>query len=445
MAQSPHTIAAIRYGFGFRPGQMPPGSADALLASLKAKPMTGDAIGTRVKLARAYRKASKVERETGDGAERMRLRRQIRLMVAGDFRAELSRAFEAQNGFEERLLRFWADHFTVAGKNLALVLFGGDLPQTALRPHLTGRFADMLFAAITHPGMLIYLDQVSSVGPNSRVGQRRNRGLNENLAREVLELHTMGVNAGYLQRDVTELAELLTGLSVDEGGMLFRTRIAEPGSEEVLGKRYGSDPSLANIRDVLEDIARHPDTARHLATKLVRHFVSDKPDARLVEHVANAYRQNDGSLMAAYTALLEHPAGWGDLGGKVKQPFDYIVSSLRALALSPTDLTDGDMRKQRGRLFQPMQTMGQPRLRPAGPDGWPEDAAHWITPAGMAARIAWVHGLASKFGVDLDPRRFLDASLGDAASPALRAAVAGSEVKWEGVALALASPEFNRR
>ncbi len=189
-------------------------------------------------------------------------------------RTTFQRAIASRTGFRERLVAFWTDHFTVAANGPVLSALVPDLVENAIRPHVGGRFGDMLEAVTLHPAMLIYLNQVQSAGPNSVAGKRRGKGLNENLAREVLELHTLGVGAGYTQDDVRQLAELLTGLSVDKSGFTFRSRIAEPGAEVVLGKRYGGgEASLGDIRAVLADIAVHPDTARHLARKLIVHFV----------------------------------------------------------------------------------------------------------------------------------------------------------------------------
>ncbi|NHX27388.1 DUF1800 domain-containing protein, partial [Escherichia coli] len=266
----------------------------------------------------------------------------------------------------ERLVRFWADHFTALGKNPILRGLEFGYVEEAIRPNITGSFAGLLKAAVTHPMMLHYLDQARAVGPNAP-GAKGVRGLNENLAREVLELHTLGVGAPYAQDDVRELAELFTGMTVNsEQAFNFRPRLAEPGAEEVLGQRYGGATArLADIHAALDDLAHHPATARHIATKLAVHFVADLPDTGLVDHIAGTYAQTGGDLLACYGALLDHPAAWGAEAQKARQPFDFVAASLRAL---DAPMPEGD--KAPLRLFaRPMAEMGQPIEGPIGPDG----------------------------------------------------------------------------
>ena len=326
-----------------------------------------------------------------------------------------------------------------------LVALLPDMIETAIRPHLAGRFADMLSAVATHPAMLIYLDQAQSVGPTSLAGRIRGRGLNENLAREILELHTLGVGAAYTQADVRSFAELLTGLSVDEQGFRFRPGIAEPGPITVLGRSYGGGRKrLEDILAALEDLAAHPDTARHLARKLVVHFIGGVPDRDHVGAVAEAYASR-GLLADAYAALLDHPAAWAGPLNKAKPPFDFIVSALRALGMRGRQVRDLNRREFRRGLIGPMMLMGQRPFAPPGPDGWPEAPEAWITAAGLAARIRWARAIADRPEAAREPVSFLETALGDAADPVLRSAVAGAETRAEGVALVLASPAFNRR
>jgi uncharacterized protein (DUF1800 family) len=187
----------------------------------------------------------------------------------------------------------------------------------------------MLMAVATHPAMLLYLDQAQSVGPNSARGARRDRGLNENYARELMELHTLGVGAVYSQDDVRQLAELLTGLAVDPvAGFVFDARRVEPGPERVLGRDYAGD-GIEAIRAVLADLAARPETARHLAHKLAVHFVADDPDPGLVTAMEAAFRDSGGDLVAVTAALLAHPAAWAEAAAKARQPFDFVVAALR--------------------------------------------------------------------------------------------------------------------
>jgi uncharacterized protein (DUF1800 family) len=308
---------------------------------------------------------------------------------------------------------------------------------------------------VTHPLMLHFLDQMQSVGPGSRAarkarekGRARQPGLNENLAREVLELHTLGVGGPYGQDDVRQLAELFTGLSFTPGeGFVFRPRQAEPGAETVLGRSYGGNPAtLESIHAALEDIAAHPATARHVAWKLAVHFVADDPDPALVDHVAARYLASDGDLMAVYAALLEHPAAWDPRLANVKPPADFIASTCRALAVAPDRLGEKRLKLIRRVLLGPMAVMGQPWQKPGGPDGWPEEDGDWITPQGLAARMRWAMAAPALLRPDLpDPRAFVTTALGPFAGEPVQFAAKAAETREEAIGLVLSAPAFQRR
>ncbi|MEO1313064.1 MAG: DUF1800 family protein [Pseudomonadota bacterium] len=254
------------------------------------------------------------------------------------------------------------------------------------------------------------------------------------------------MNGGYTQKDVREFAELLTGLSLDKGNFVFRPEMAEPGPEEVLGKRYGSDKQAA-LRDVdraLTDLAMRPETARHLSRKLIQHFVTLRPEDSYVEAVADAYLESNGRLMAMYRAMISDPRAWVLPLEKAKMPLHYMVSSMRALGVTPQEVRDLKRGTFNGQILSPMAAMGQPLLRPVGPDGWSEEPSDWITPSGLAARVQWANGAVQTRGEGLDPRQFLERTLGTLASPVLRLSVARAETRHEGLTLVLASPEFNR-
>ncbi len=358
----------------------------------------------------------------------------------------LMRRAHTHDGFRERLTSFWADHFAAAGKNIYFAFAVTPSIEDTIRPRITGRFADLLGAVVTQPLMLHYLDQSASRGPNSPRAKDGD-GLNENLARELMELHTLGVGGPYTQTDVRELAELLTGLSFAPGrGFVFRPVFAEPGAETVLGKRYGGGPArLEDILEVVEDLARHPVTARHIAGKLAVHFVSDTPDPDLVDHMTAQYIASDGDLNVVYAAMLEHPAAWRTEPGNVKQPLDFIGSTLRALMIGPDHPIVGRRGKMQALFRTPLDLMGQPWERPAGPDGWPESDAAWITPQRLAARLRWAWAAPSALAGQLpDPRDLLDVTVGPRADADLRFAVSAAADRTEGVALVLTSPAFQR-
>ena len=445
------TIAAIRFGYGFHPDQRTPRSGVALLEQMergaKARllfPMAG------LQERRGQLDALIAERKAnGKTPTFQKMRKQMRRDGIRDAARMVFQRAASANGFFERLSAFWADHFTIAGRNAGQLFMAPAFEPEAIRPHVTAHFGDMLVAVVRHPVMLNYLDQVSSFGPNSTAGKRRGKGLNENLAREVLELHTLGVGGPYSQRDVRELAELLTGYGVHRGYGAFRfyEQRAEPGAELVLGKTYGGDPAKPeDAEDFLQDIATHDITARHMSAKLATHFMADQPPPGMVNAMASAWRSSGGHLPTVYAAMLEHRAAWRGPFAKIRQPVELVAASLRAMGMTARDLDRG--RGQDSiRLVRALRDLGQPLLQPPGPDGWPEEAEAWITPQGLAARLAYagkVGQLLAKRS-DADPRAFAEATLRDALRPETAFAVGGAPDRWEGFALLLASPEFNRR
>lgn len=359
----------------------------------------------------------------------------------------LARCVMTAAPFRERLAGFWADHFTTAGKAALMRRAVSPYVEEAIRPHLSGRFEDLLIAAVTHPVMVTYLDQRVSVGPNSPRGKAGKGGLNENLAREIMELHTLGAGGPYTQGDVRELAELLTGLTYQpKAGRVFRKALAEPGPETVLGRSYGGDPArLADIEQVLRDLARHPATAQHLARKLAVHFVSDTPDPALVGAVEAALLDSGTDLSRGYAALLNHPAAWTPAPGNVKRPFDFMAAALRALAVPPGQFVPLAEKPFRQYIQYPLRLMGQTWEKPVGPDGLPEQDSAWITPQGLAARLQWAVAVPQILTGQLpDPRDFVETALGDRATPAVRFAARSAESRADGIGLILASPAFQR-
>ena len=450
MTDALHALIAIRFGTGLSAteGTTPPAAMLAALAGpdLAAAEWPGV---TSEEVQTTYRTAAELRRKVRrDETLRPAYQEATRATQAVQTRGllvQMARGIGAEHGFRERLVQFWADHFTTEARFRHDVGLTAGMVEHAIRPDVGGRFGDMLAAATLHPAMLLYLDQVQSVGPGSPAGQRRGAGLNENLARELLELHTLGVGATYTQGDVRQAAELLTGLTADpEQGFFFDGRMAEPGAETVLGRSYDGQ-GVAPVLDLLADLARHPDTARHLARKLVVHFISDTPDPAQVDSMAAAYLAGDGALGPVYAAMFAHPAAFATPAAKARQPYDFIVAALRALDVPPADILGMARGEARKRLILPMQTMGQTWGKPGGPDGWEEDASAWITPQGMAARITWAMAAPENLGRVPEARSFVQHALGNRASERLIWAVNASENQREGLGLVLASPDFNRR
>lgn len=451
-------LAAIRLGYGLSPHMDPPQTVDEVLASLRAAAPGPEAVSVDDARAAWKKRAELSEaRDTGgEAAERAFAdqARELRRMNWYDLQRRMARAVDAPAGFGERLVQFWADHFTVRSDfapHQPLVLSFTDM---AIRPYLVRPFEEMLFAAITHPIMLIYLDQNRSIGPRSVFARRRPErrgefGINENLARELLELHTIGVGAAYTQRDVRELAQLLTGLTYQpENPEIFRPQRAEAGAETVLGRSYGGGrhPSIEDIRAVLTDLARMPETARHVSRKLAVHFFSDAPDEAAVARLAGVWQETGGDLAQVCRALVADPALADSFREKIRQPFDYMAAGLRALGLTGAQIMAWDQRQIMRVLIGPIQRMGQRWGAPLGPNGWPEEATAWITPQALAARINWSMSIPH-LALDRlpDPRELLETALADTRSETLDRAVPGAETRREGIALILASNDFIRR
>lgn len=455
MRPSPDTIAAIRFGYGFHPRQTPPAGPRDLLDQVEAgvrnpvEGLGGLSLEERAAFMVEFRKLYKANKNDSLRAEMKAVNKKIAGALARDRLLRVTASVRSPYGFFERLAWFWADHFAVAATTRPMRCFAARFEADAIRPHVAGSFRDMLRASSLHPAMLIFLNQNSSMGPNSGPGMNRGKGLNENLAREIIELHTLGVGADYTQADIRQFAELLTGLGTKgaDGDYVFRPRFAEPGPETVLGRTYGGDPAeIGDILQALDDLADHPATARHIAIKLTRHFVADDPPEAVVSQVERAFRASRGDLMETYAALLDHEESWTSFGAKVKQPFDFVVSALRATdARRPEAQAFYRLDAGDSRIDKTLKRMNQEVMKPPGPQGWPEEAEAWITPQGLAERIEFASDLGRAVEARLDPRDFVESALGELASDETRFAALRAAERWEGLAFVMASPEFNRR
>jgi uncharacterized protein (DUF1800 family) len=367
--------------------------------------------------------------------------------------------------FFERLVHFWSNHFAVSGVKPVAIALPPSYERDAIRPHVTGRFADMLRAVAKHPAMLIYLDNAQSIGPGSEWARNpprprgvaaqfgaAPRGLNENLAREILELHTVGVDGGYTQADVTSFAKAITGwqpLSPRQLGRFaarwagigndlfyFNADAHEPGAQTIMGKRYEAG-GVEQGEAVLDDLARHPQTARFIAAKLARHFVADSPPPALVERLAATFQRTDGDLAAVTRALLESSEAWRTERAKLKQPEEFLISAVSCL---------GGPKLDTRQLVASLNEMGQRPYMSPGPDGWPDQQDHWLSPDGLWKRIEWAElagrALAPTIG---DPLAWARGLFGDTLGEATRSAIARAESPAQGVALLLSAPEFMRR
>lgn len=454
-------LAAIRLGYGLSPLMPPPADAAAVLASAANAGPGPEAVSEEQARALAIElRELGASRETGDQAGLQEYRsfaQKLGRMMLTDLQRRMARAVDDPVGFGERLVQFWSDHFTTRPLGAVQQPLGMAFVDEAIRPHVNGRFEDMFFAADTDPMMLIYLNQFQSRGPNSTFALKhkgKGVGLNENLAREALELHSMGVGAPYDQKDVRELAELLTGLTYSHTkGFAFSPQMAEPGAETVLGRNYGGkwDPKdklagLNDIRAALADIARRPETAQYLSRKLAVHFVSDNPPEDLVQALAATWHETQGDLPQVYRVLVTHPALASTLRQKVRQPYDLVIAGFRALGITGAQISALEHPANARMTFDILNSMGQPWARQTGPDGWPEEAGAWIAPQLLAARINWAMRMPRVMLEELpDPRELLQTALGGTQSEALAWAVPKAETAAEGITLILASSDFNRR
>jgi uncharacterized protein (DUF1800 family) len=373
--------------------------------------------------------------EGGAPAQKPPLPQQI---ILSEAKARFDAAANAEIGLVERLVWFWSNHFCVsADKDAAMV---GAYEREAIRPHVLGRFADLLEAVESHPAMLLYLDNVQSMGAGSIAGINRDKGLNENLARETLELHTLGVHAGYSQADVTNFAKVLTGWTwlqpaepVHGGEFVFVKRLHEPGDQVVLGKQY-ADSGLDQGRAVLADLARHPATAQHIAEKLARHFVADDPPQALVVKLAKTFLATDGNLKQVARTLVAAEESWTAARQKLKPPAEWIAGVIR-LTGSQADIPIG-------RIMNAQVALGAPLWRPPAPNGYSDNEAAWID--GIPRRIDIATEFAGRAS-RADPLELLESGVGPLASPQTRETVARAESRSQALALLVMAPEFLRR
>jgi uncharacterized protein (DUF1800 family) len=303
-----------------------------------------------------------------------------------------------------------------------------------------GRFADMLVAVESHPAMLLYLDNARSIGPDSIAGLNQHKGLNENLARETLELHTLGVRTGYTQADVTNFAKVITGWSIipprqnpERGGeFTFNPRMHEPGPQTVIGRIY-PEGGMEQGRAVLADLARHPATARHVANKLARAFVADAPPPALVDRLSKRFLDTDGNLKELARTLVSAPEAWEAPRSKLKPPGRWFVAALRAIGITPPDIRP---------VIQAQNLLGEPVWRPPAPKGFSDDSAAWMD--GISERIDVANQLANRVAALVDPEAAVDTALGPLASAETRQTITRAASRPQALALLLMAPEFQR-
>ncbi len=470
-------IAANRFGLGARPGELALIGGDArewLRAQLRTPPpalAAADLRSSSQMLAQALELRREIQAQrrvdaagaavagaawgiASDGAEdaaRRRLPQFLRPIYASEVAARLQHAVTTERPFVERLTQFWSNHFAVSIDKQFLAGLAGSFEREAIRPHVLGNFTDMLLAVETHPAMLLYLDNYLSVGPSSRAAEGRARrqaarvGINENLAREMLELHTLGAGGGYTQKDVTTFAEVMTGWSIggegrrfgggEPGRFLFRAELHEPGAKVVLGRRY-PDAGFGQGVAVLRDLARERAAAHFIATKLARHFIADEPPPAAAARLADAFAWSGGDLPTVYGALIDARESWLQPLAKYKTPADYVISSFRGLSV-PIDADRAPL--------APFEILGQRTWQPGSPAGWPDRSADWDGASALMKRIQWADAVGARLGNRRDAMQLAPELLGANLTAATRQAVAHAASAAQALTLLLGAPEFLRR
>ena len=451
MTSSDAFIASNRFGLGPRPGELadigsdPRGWIGEQISIVNEVPPGLRNLPSSAEIIRAIHEARL------EGPERLReaVVHGYREILLPEVVARVQAHIRTAQPFRERMVLFWANHFTVSTSKRIIGPSIGAYEREAIRPHVFGRFENILLATARHPTMLSYLDNNISFGPNSRAGKHIRRGLNENLAREILELHTLGVNGGYTQADVTEFAKILTGwthggtrskrsiarLGAVHGRFEFQEIVHEPGAKTVLGKRYDENGEHEGI-DALKDFARHPSTAKFIAEKLARHFVADEPPAAAVKALEAAFRRSGGHLGTVSKTLIELDAVWDEPLAKVKTPYELVVSTLRAV-----DLADIKLRMLRGTFAE----MGQRPFSAPSPAGWPDRAKDWMSPESLMRRVEWLRALSARLPRTLAPGTVAEQTIGPVMSARTEEMIAAAPSGEEALALLFASPEFQRR
>ena len=463
-------IALNRFGLGARPGEIGRVSSDprgwliqqispdpALPSAIAALPPTAESLGAFGKWIGSIGigpAAGAGKLPAGVSVEQS-FKRVLGPGYAQAAAARFQTATATDAPFRERWIRFWSNHFTVSAAKPDLIALPAAFERDVVRANPFGRFADMLLASTRHPAMLIYLDNYLSIGPDSELAhypevlppflRERMKGRNENLAREILELHTLGARGGYSQDDVIALANMLTGWTIAHGayegtasGELFRFLAFghQPGAQTLLGVRY-DQPGPAQGEAALRAIARHPSTAQHIAIQLARHFVADDPPPPLVARLAASFTRTGGDLAALAAALIAAPEAWSPVPRKTKPPEDYLISAVRAL---------GAPQLTGGQLVALLTHMGQRPMAPPGPDGWPDNSAAWTGADALWKRIEWAATVAkATANASIDPAAIGIAVLGPLLRAETLAAVRAAESPAQGLALLLVSPEFQRR
>ena len=433
--------AAIRFGFAAREGDLARIGRDPrgwVLGQLARQPtaLPGNLPNSATMVAAEFA----MRREKDNPEARRAFGERVKSVYLAEIDARVRAAATSETPLLERLTHFWSNHFTVSILRPAVRGFAAAFEREAIRPHVTGRFADMLLAVARHPAMLLYLDNAVSIGPDSMAGRRRDKGLNENLGRELLELHTLGVDGGYSQADVEALARILTGWTVarlndpSPGTFRFAPAIHEPGAKVLLGRTY-YDGGYMEGQAALLDLAHRPATARHIARKLACHFIADQPPKDAVERIARVFEASGGDLRLVTAAVVKEEAAWRTPFAKVRTPGELVIAACRVTGFTPPpEMLAGGLK----------QLDQQPFFAPS-PQGWPDLAASWVSPEAVLRRAQFCQAFADRMPEPPDPVELAQAAFGDALGEETLQVIRRAPTRRQGLALLLASPQFQRR
>lgn len=443
MSTAPY-IAAHRFGLGANAQEMAVinrAPKDWLYSQLNAG-------ASKAALTGPYKSTDELVKETvklkdANANKQMNIIKSGYKLYFADMEKRFEHAVETEYPLLERLAMFWSNHFTVSSKGKHhIARIASAFEREAIRPHILGKFSDMLLASTRHPAMTLYLDNVQSIGPNSIFGKRRDKGINENLAREILELHTLGVNGGYTQDDVIGLAKIITGWTIvpprqGGGGYQYIHAVHEPGTHKLLGKTYSQRGEAQGIV-ALTDIANHPSTAKFIATKMARHFVADDPPQSSIQKLEQTFLRTGGDLKAMVETLIEMPEVWATPLPKVKKPYEMVVSTCRLTQLPMNKVPFKKIAASLGLLEHlPFQA--------TSPAGYPDTADDWLSPNATINRVEWCHAVAQAIRPQENPYELAKATIGPVANADTMLWISRAPTHIDGLALLLASPEWQRR
>ncbi|MES2294479.1 MAG: DUF1800 domain-containing protein [Pseudomonadota bacterium] len=445
-------IAVHRFGLGARPGEIEAASRDPkgwLVTQIgtgaeqptapdgSAFPASGILVRQEQDMIAARRafKAGDTEAQKKQAGGRIRI---FTDEMAGRFRL----GFTTARPFAEHLVWFWTNHFTVSTTAGRTLNFAGAFEREAIRPYIADTFENMLLAVASHPAMLVYLNNVASIGPDSLAGARTGKGRNENLGRELMELYSLGVDGGYTQSDVIALANILTGWSLDPdapSGFGFFPNRHEPGRQNLRGKTYGSD--LKSGIQAVRDLAHDPHTARHIATKFATYFIADQPSPQSVARLEAVFKRTGGDLKALAVAAVEDPSAWTPAPAKMRSPVEYVAAGYRLLGLPRGDNEEQQIRAAMGSA----RAMGEFPMTASSPNGWPLVSEAWTGPDAVLNRIEWAKQVGMRMPANFNAAAVADAGMGPLLASATRTAMARAETQGDALALLISSPEFQRR